>query len=134
LFCKNERAVLQCRLEPGGTPITLVAVAAILVASIRLHCVDTLLHLRYRGPNRIPCNAPYRKGQEMGWFQHGSTIVMFAPPGVRLCGHVRENQPIRQGQSLFELTEVSGVSLRDATSSSRHCHAADMRRAHSSVL
>ena len=38
LFCKNERAVLQTRLAATGHPITLVPVAAILVASIRLHC------------------------------------------------------------------------------------------------
>src|SRR4029077_12763806 len=36
LFCKNERAVLQTRL-PSGEALTLVPVAAILVASIRLH-------------------------------------------------------------------------------------------------
>ena len=62
LFCRNERAVLRCRLTASGTPIALVPVAAILVASIRLHCADVLLHLRYRGPNEIPCDAQYRQG------------------------------------------------------------------------
>jgi phosphatidylserine decarboxylase len=33
---------------PSGQLITLVPVAAILVASIRLHFLDVLLHLRYR--------------------------------------------------------------------------------------
>ena len=59
----------------------LVPVAAILVASIRLHFVDVRLHLRYRGPNVIGCNARLVKGEEMGWFEHGSTILVFAPPG-----------------------------------------------------
>src|SRR5262245_12601269 len=36
LFCKNERAVLQTRLTGSGHLITLVPVASILVASIRL--------------------------------------------------------------------------------------------------
>ena len=45
LFCRNERAILRCRLASTGTPIALVPVAAILVASIRLHCADVLLHL-----------------------------------------------------------------------------------------
>ncbi len=103
LFCRNERAVLQCRLAANGAPIALVPVAAILVASIRLHCVDVLLHLRYRGPNRIPCDAAVRKGQEMGWFEHGSTIIAFAPEGVSLCDQVRENQRIRVGEPLFRL-------------------------------
>src|ERR1019366_7673003 len=63
--------------------ITLAPIAAILVASIRLHCLDVLLHLKYRGPNVIAGNASLRKGQEMGWFQHGSTIIVFAPRGSR---------------------------------------------------
>src|SRR6185295_6632171 len=88
LFCRNERAILRCRLAASGTPIALVPVAAILVASIRLHCADVLLHLEYRGPNEIPCNARYQKGQEMGWFQHGSTIIALVPKGMSLCAGV----------------------------------------------
>jgi phosphatidylserine decarboxylase len=103
LFCRNERAVLQCKLATGNAMITLVPVAAILVASIRLHFLDVLLHLRYRGPNVIPCDAGFRKGEEMGWFQHGSTIIAFAPEGVSLCEHVREGQRIRMGEALFAL-------------------------------
>jgi phosphatidylserine decarboxylase len=104
LFCRNERAVLQCRLAGNDALITLVPVAAILVASIRLHFLDVLLHLRYRGPNVIPCDAPFRKGDEMGWFQHGSTIVAFAPEGVSVCENLREGQRIRMGEALFTLT------------------------------
>jgi phosphatidylserine decarboxylase len=101
LFCKNERAIIRCRLEPHGPLITLVPVAAILVASIRLHFLDVLLHLRYRGPNVIRCDAALEKGQEMGWFEHGSTIVVFAPRGVELCDSVREGERIKMGQALL---------------------------------
>jgi phosphatidylserine decarboxylase len=103
LFCKNERAIIRCRL-PHGELITLVPVAAILVASIRLHCVDVLLHLKYRGPNRLPCDAALRKGEEMGWFQHGSTMIAFAPPGVALSAAVRQGELIRMGEPLLSLT------------------------------
>ena len=103
LFCKNERAVIRCRL-PSGQLITLVPVAAILVASIRLHFLDVLLHLRYRGPNTMPCDATLkRKGEEMGWFQHGSTIIAFVPPGVQLCDGLRQGDVIRMGEPLFTL-------------------------------
>jgi phosphatidylserine decarboxylase len=104
LFCKNERAVIRCRLAPSGQIVTLVPVAAILVASIRLHCLDTLLHLRYAGPNVMDCDASYRKGAEMGWFQHGSTIIVLAPPGVSICQHLTQGQRIRMGEALLELT------------------------------
>src|SRR6185312_11005675 len=43
LFCKNERAVIRTRLD-GGDALTLVPVAAILVASIRLHLLDRTLN------------------------------------------------------------------------------------------
>lgn len=103
LFCKNERAIIRCRLVPSGQLITLVAVAAILVASVRLHFLDVLLHLRYRGPNTIPCDASLHKGEEMGWFQHGSTIIAFAPEGVALCDRLRQGSIIRMGEPLLEL-------------------------------
>jgi phosphatidylserine decarboxylase len=103
LFCKNERALLKTRLAMTGHVVTLVPVAAVLVASIRLHFLDVLLHLRYRGPNVIPCDAPLRKGEEMGWFQHGSTIIAFAPEGFELCDNVRERSMVRVGQPLMRV-------------------------------
>lgn len=101
LFCKNERAVIRTRLESGGHDIALVPVAAVLVASIRLRFLDVLLHLRYRGPNEMPCNATFRKGEEMGWFQHGSTIIVLAPKGFALCEGIETGAQIRMGQSLM---------------------------------
>jgi phosphatidylserine decarboxylase len=103
LFCKNERAILRTRLKATGHVVTLVPVAAILVASIRLHCLDVLLHLKHRGPAVFPCDAAARKGEELGWFQHGSTIIVFAPDGFALCDNVREGATIRMGQPLMRL-------------------------------
>ena len=107
LFCKNERAVIQCRLTAGQHRLTLVPVAAVLVASIRLHFADVLLHLKYRGPNRIPCQASLTKGEEMGWFQHGSTIILFAPPGFTLAEGIHDGMPIRMGQALLRLPDAN---------------------------
>ena len=103
LFCKNERALIETSLIASGQRITLVPVAAILVASIRLHFLDVLLHLRYRGPNRIPCAATFVKGEEMGWFQHGSTIIVFAPRGFALCEGIADGRMIKMGQALLRL-------------------------------
>ena len=103
LFCKNERALIRTRLAAGGQVITLVPVAAVLVASIRLHFLNVLLHLKYRGPNEMPCEATFTKGQEMGWFEHGSTILVFAPAGVSLCDGIVEGQPVRMGQRLMKI-------------------------------
>ena len=103
LFCKNERALIETTLTPGGQRILLVPVAAILVASIRLHFIDVLLHIRYRGPNAIPCAARFSKGEEIGWFQHGSTIIVFAPKGFALCEGIADGRQVRMGEALMRI-------------------------------
>ena len=103
LFCKNERAIVQTKLTPGGQEVTLVAVAAILVASIRLHCLDAVLSLQHRGPNVFDCHAEFAKGEELGWFEHGSTIIVFTPDSFALCDDVREGATIRAGEPLMRL-------------------------------
>jgi phosphatidylserine decarboxylase len=103
LFCKNERAVVRTKLAANGQPVTLVAVAAILVASIRLHCLDRPLNLKYRGPNVMPCAADVRKGDELGWFEHGSTIIVFAPEGFALCDNIRDGARVRVVEPLMRL-------------------------------
>jgi len=103
LFCKNERAVLRTRLAAGGHLVTLVPVAAVLVASIRLRFLDAPLDLTHRGPDVIACDARFAKGEEMGWFEHGSTIVLLAPDGFSMCENVREGGVIRMGEPLMRL-------------------------------
>jgi phosphatidylserine decarboxylase len=100
LFCKNERAVIETRLGNGDL-VTLVPVAAILVACIRLHCLGAPLDLAYRGPNVVSCSADYRKGDEMGWFEHGSTIVMLAPGTWSFAEGVELGKIMRVGEPLF---------------------------------
>jgi phosphatidylserine decarboxylase len=103
LFCRNERAVLRLRLAEGGHPVALVPVAAILVASLRLHCIDVRLHLRYRGPNEMKVDAAAAKGDELGWFEHGSTIIVFAPRGFALADGIVPDARIRAGRALMLL-------------------------------
>jgi phosphatidylserine decarboxylase len=106
LFCKNERAVLSTKLMRGGHTVTLVPVAAVLVAGIRLRFLDVVRDPRQRGRRAIVCSAQFRKGEEMGWFEHGSTILVLAPSGLTLCDHVREGITIRMGQPLMRLPKA----------------------------
>ena len=103
LFCKNERAALTLKLASNGQAVTLVAVAAILVASIRLHCLAEAFNRNYRGRSVIDRERPVRKGEELGWFEHGSTIIVFAPDGFALCEHIRDGAAIRVGEPLLRL-------------------------------
>ena len=100
LFCKNERAVIETRL-PTGEALTLVPVAAILVASIRLHFLDLTLNAQSRGPNVFPCDASVRKGDELGWFEHGSTIIVLAPDDFEFADGVAEGARISAGEPLL---------------------------------
>jgi phosphatidylserine decarboxylase len=103
LFCKNERAVIRTRLSGGGQPMTLVPVAAILVAGIRLHFLDILLRSHQHDRRTFRCDASLRKGEEMGWFEHGSTIILLAPAGFGLCDGVGQGVTIRTGESLLRV-------------------------------
>jgi len=95
LYCKNERAVLELKRDDSALDILLVPVAAIMVASIRLHCLPDQLSMNYRGPDVIPCSAQYQKGDEMGYFEHGSTIILFT------SGHYTINENIESGDRIY---------------------------------
>ena len=103
LYCRNERAVLQTSLAGSGHRITLVPVAAILVAGIKLRFLDLLLYEAYGGATHIRCAARLGKGEEMGWFEHGSTIILLAPQGFALAAGARIGSRIRMGEPLLQL-------------------------------
>ncbi len=106
LFCKNERAVIEAEFagqDSRRTPFLMIPVAAILVASIRLHFIDVLLNLRYRGRNVLPCDAHYNKGDELGWFEHGSTIILLFPAQYHFAPHIQEGLRLRMGEPLMSL-------------------------------
>jgi phosphatidylserine decarboxylase len=103
LFCRNERAVVRLRLAHSGLPVALVPVAAILVAGIRLHWLDLVLHARRDGPTEFAQQASFRGGDEMGWFEHGSTIIVLAPRGVSLAPGILPGARIKAGAPLLRL-------------------------------
>jgi phosphatidylserine decarboxylase len=108
LYCRNERAVLPLIDTATNGSICLVPVAAILVASMKFHCLPEKFELR-KGPNRIQCHARYRKGEEMGYFQHGSTIIVFATANYALAEGIQQGQLIRMGQALMVDTATSAA-------------------------
>jgi len=105
LFCKNERAYLKMTTARGNHLIGLVPVAAVLVASIRIHGIDTVFHTRYQGKTEIACDINFGKGEELGWFEHGSTILMFVPQGFKFASGIEEGLRLKMGQALFEMPQ-----------------------------
>jgi len=97
LYCRNERALIDFELSDGRR-VAIVPVAAILVAGLKLHFLQfsrTLTAADYA------CAAPFTKGQEMGWFEHGSTIIVLAEPGWAMAPAVALNARLRMGQALL---------------------------------
>ncbi len=104
LFCRNERAVLQMHLPAMSQSILLVPVAAVLVASMQFAFLRNPIDLRYRGPNRIECSATFSKGDEVGHFRLGSTILVFTSPELELHPAVYTGRMIRCGEPLLNVT------------------------------
>ncbi len=102
--------MLSVRL-PQGQRLVLVPVAAVLVASMRIHAIKHTLNLGWRGPHHFAPHSPCRKGEELGYFEHGSTIVALVCPSVVQDTSIHEGQHIRAGTSIFN-TNVFGENTR----------------------
>jgi phosphatidylserine decarboxylase len=102
LFCKNERAIIEMGLSNREEALTLVPVASILVASLKLHAVSGVFDLRYSGPRDVGLrDVRVAKGDELGYFENGSTIIVFARGPFAFDEGVREGDTLRVGQPLF---------------------------------
>ena len=103
LFCKNERALLEIELGSKAYPVALVPVAAVLVASIRLHALDGLVREKCHFSKNMSCHSTFEKGDELGWFQHGSTIIVFAPHTFSIAPGIEEGKLLKMGEALMHL-------------------------------
>lgn len=98
LFCINRRAVL--RFDNALGALTLVPVAAILVSSMRFSFLEAAAS-DGEETRRIDCDATFGKGDELGWFEHGSTIIVLGGPQFGLVPEVAEERVIRMGHKLL---------------------------------
>ncbi len=105
LFCKNERLIIPYHVSEPEQIVLMVPVAAVLVASIQLHGLDGPLSLAYKGPTTIHLNKQFRKGDEIGYFQHGSTILLFSSGGLEFMPELREGLRIQMGQPLMRVSQ-----------------------------
>ena len=64
------------------------------------HFLDMVLNAQTKGPVNFPCDVNVIKGEELGWFEHGSTIIILAPGDFAFCDGIGEGTRIRSGQRL----------------------------------
>jgi len=102
LFARNERVV--CAFETAaGLPFTLVLVGALFVGSIATVWHGEITPCRPRQARELPIigSPSLGKGEEMGRFNMGSTVVMLFPPGsVSWDRELAAGSRIRMGQRL----------------------------------
>ncbi|MGM0983629.1 MAG: archaetidylserine decarboxylase [Pseudomonadota bacterium] len=100
LFARNERLVCHFDTEQG--PMVVVLVGAMIVAAIETVWAGQITPLPRGGVQRIRFDTPIRleKGEEMGRFKLGSTVVMaFAEP-VTFADALEPGAKVQMGQSL----------------------------------
>jgi len=110
LYCRNERAVIRTQLAATGRAVTLVPVAAVLVAGIRLGFIDMPAGPARKTRWSAACHAALRKGAEMGWFEHGSTIIVLTSEGFSVCPGIKQGSTIRAGQALLQMMPLPAGS------------------------
>ncbi len=100
LFARNERLV--CRFETGFGPMLVVLVGAMIVASIETDWVGP--QSPYRIEELSDHHLDYRRGDEIGRFLLGSTVICCFPRGsVQLQQNLKPGTSVRMGQPLAQL-------------------------------
>lgn len=99
IFARNERLVTLWDTEFGS-------VAMVLVGAIFVSSIQTVWHGEYAARRRLEI-ADFRnqeiqlnRGQELGRFNMGSTIVMLLPPGAPALKSIVTGENVRLGQAL----------------------------------
>lgn len=110
VYCRNARAVLELRGAADEGLVTLVPVAAILVSSLRIHGIDRPLDAAYAGPAELRPERVVRRGDELGYFEHGSTIILFVPPGWYLDARRTGGSIVRAGMPLFRRAPLRNIA------------------------
>lgn len=103
LFARNERVI--CVFDTEFGTMVQILVGATITASIGTVWAGVINPPRhnevkvwtYEGENAVKLS----KGQEMGWFQLGSTVInLFQAGQVKIADHLSVDEPVRMGEIL----------------------------------
>ena len=95
LFARNERLVLWLDTDLGE--IAVVMVGAFGVGRMRTVCHPLVTNTGAPGGSfELPTARRLARGEELGRFEMGSTVILVAPPG-RIVWTVQAGEPVRVG-------------------------------------
>jgi len=108
LFARNERVV--CIFETAAGPMAVILVGAMLVASIHTTWAGQIapskektVH-RWQYPNPTTAAITLDRGDELGYFTHGSTVILlFGPDHMHWLDSVKAEGSIKMGQAIGHL-------------------------------
>ena len=107
LFARNERVV--CHIETGSGPMIIVFVGAMNVGTINTKWTGDIRPRRHGVVEDIALDdqdLDFDKGDPLGWFNMGSTIILILPPGSSNDFDVIEaGQSIRMGEAIGRLQD-----------------------------
>ncbi len=95
----NKRILLHCQAS-DGTPFSMLYVGALNVGGMRFHHDPTLGRRPFLNGRRVyEPSRPVARGAEIGCFEFGSTVVLFAPSQHSLL--VQEGEACRAREALL---------------------------------
>ncbi len=106
LFCRNER--LYCHFETAIGPVGIVMVGAMIVASIVTTWAGHIKPSRTPYTRHYDGQIVYQQGDELGWFELGSTVILLLPPGApKLAASLKSGEKVQWGQALVHQENVN---------------------------
>lgn len=111
LFSRNERLVTVFDTEAG--PMAIVMVGAFIVGGIHTRANGQVCPPHRRAPRaqrflKMPAEQfTYERGEEMGYFSFGSSVILLFGPGVlEWSGELNSGQTLRVGNLMGPLNEA----------------------------
>ena len=98
LFARNERCV--CAFETDDGPMVMVLVGAINVSAIETVWHGLVNRSKLTTWRYQPDEVSLQRGEEMGCFNLGSTVIVLADRQIQWDEHITPGQTIRLGQKL----------------------------------
>lgn len=110
LFARNERLV--CHTQTSTGPLVIIFVGAMNVGSISTIWTGEIRPRKTGVVEQLQLSADlgnlrFQKGDGIGWFNMGSTVILLRPPGsTDNFAEISAGQTIRMGQTIGRATQI----------------------------
>lgn len=107
LFARNERLITYAETQAGL--VAIIKVGAMLVGSIRVVYGDYATNTQRARPVResIPGSPRLAKGDELGRFEFGSTVILLFEPNKAELMDFENHAPLHMGQAIGRLSQAT---------------------------